>query len=210
MAKINPQIQAVLRTAANANSYPKLEKAISFPRLRATCVELVEAYERAAKRAAERQEARRWSPREDEILRVGFRERGSVGELAEQLGRTPLVVEKRLVTLGLLKIAHIRRAPIEDSKTPASRETPLPPATKAINREPENGPEVNLSIQSCDSGEDELLDRHAEELAREQAEADRIREEEAQTELEELQAAAGARAAQEQAALDDLPDQEAA
>jgi hypothetical protein len=50
----------------------------------------------------------------------------------------------------------------------------------------------------------------AEELARDRAEADRARDEELQTEIEELQAAADARAAEEQAALDDLPDEKAA
>jgi hypothetical protein len=109
------------------------------------------------------------------------------------------------VVLGLLKIANIRRSPIEQPKTPSGREIPLEPTGNPINPASDNGPELNLPIRSCDSSEDELLDRHAEELAREQAEADRIREEEAQTELEELQAAADARAAEEQAALDDLP-----
>ena len=121
-----------------------------------------------------------------------------------------MVVEKRLVVLGLLKIANIRRSPLEQPKPLSAREAPLEPGGNPINPAPDNGPEITLPIRSCDSSEDELLDHHVEELAREQAEAARIREEEAQTELEELQAAADARATEEQDALDDLPDEEAA
>jgi hypothetical protein len=210
MAKTNPQMLAVFRSAAKANSYAELETAIPFQRLRATCAELVEGHDRAVKQAAERKEARRWTSLEDETLRLGFREGRTVGELAEQLGRTPLIVENRLAKLGILKIANIRRSPIEQPQTLSPHEIPLEPTGNRTIAEPRKLTEITSAIRSCDSSEDELLDRHAEELAREQAEADRIREEEAQTELEELQAAADARAAEEQAALDDLPDEEAA
>jgi hypothetical protein len=210
MAKIHPQILAVFRTAAKANSYAELETAVVFSRLRSACASLVEAHERAAKQAAERKEARRWTPGEDEILRLGFREGRTVGELADQLGRTPLVVEKRLAALGLLKIADIRRATPGEPPTSVADKGPLEPHGLSLNPEPDKGPEINLAVHSCDSSEDELYDRYAEELTRDQVEADRAREEELQTELEELQAAADTRAAEEQAALDDLPDEEAA
>jgi hypothetical protein len=207
MAKTNPQMLAVFRSAAKANSYAELETAIPFQRLRATCAELVEGHDRALKQAAERKEARRWTLAEDETLRLGFREGRSVGELAEQLGRTPLIVENRLAKLGILKIAHIRRAPLKGPTTAPVPETPLEPAGDPINPDTDRVLEINSAINSCESTEDELYDRYAEELAREQAEADRAREEEFQTELEEWQAAADARAAEEQAASDDPPEE---
>ena len=210
MVKLSTPILAVFRTAAKANSYPELESAIPLSQLRAVCALLVEAHERGVKQAAERKEARRWTPTEDEILRLGFREGRTVGELAEQLGRTPLVVEKRLAALGLLKIADIRRATPGEPPTSVADKGPLEPEGLSVNPEPDKGPEINLAVHSCDSSEDELYDRYVEELAREQAEADRAREEELQTELEELQAAADARTAEEETASDDLPDERAA
>jgi len=209
MVKLSAPILAVFRTAAKANSYTELETAIPFARLRATCTELVEAHERAVRQATERKQARRWAPRQDEALRLGVRKHRTIGEMAEELDRTPLAVRNRLVVLGLLNFVNIRPASTERPKS-SPKSDQLDPANHVIHAESAPMPEITSAIRSCDSSEDELLDRHAEELAREQAEADRIREEEAQTELEELQAAADARAAEEQAALDDLPEEEAA
>lgn len=159
MVKLSPNIVAVIRTAAKANSYSELEMAIPFLRFCAVCALLVEAHERAVKQAAVREEARRWRPGEDEILRLGFREGRTVGELADQLGRTPLVVKKRLAALGLLKIADIRRATPGEPPTSVADKGPFEPDGLSVDPEPDEGPEINLAVHSCDSSEDELYDR---------------------------------------------------
>lgn len=215
MVKLSPEILAVFRTVAKANSYSELETAVPFWRLRAASVLLVEAHERAVKQAAERKEARRWTPTEDEILRLGFREGQTVGELAEQLGRTPLVVKNRLATLGLLKIANIRRAPTEQPNTSPAREIPFEPTAASVNPQPEKGPDTEPTIGTGDTTDDEQIDSWVDHMNREQEDLAAIAQQEHEERLEEWEradeswqaflrdeAAAGTQLASEDAAHD--------
>jgi len=80
----------------------------------------IEATDLAVKRRISR---RRWSEREDEILKDSFMERTNV-ELAEELGRTPKAVSLRLTNLKLYRKYQPSRA----DKTASKREGSLAPA----------------------------------------------------------------------------------
>jgi hypothetical protein len=165
-ARISLEVLAVSRTVAQANTSVELEQAVPFPRLRAGCALLIEAHERAIRRTAERKEARRWTPVEDEILRLGFREGRSVGELAERLGRTPLVVKNRWprsvyskspISGGLRLNSRALRSRAKRHSNPW-----------AHPREPklDKGPEIDSTIRSCDSSEEEEIDAWIDEMNR--------------------------------------------
>src|SRR4051812_19630668 len=99
--KLPDSIAAVLCQAKEGKNYSELENVVPYAILQQTIHQLLEALSRAVQRAAERKEPRRWTPAQDEVLRVAVRERRSIGELAEQVERTPLAVKNRLIVLGL-------------------------------------------------------------------------------------------------------------
>jgi hypothetical protein len=203
-------IAAVLCKAKEGKNYSELETLVPYAILQQTIHQLLEAHNRAVQRAADRKEPRRWTPAQDEVLRLAVQERRSIGEMAEQVERTPLAVKNRLIVLGLLRIANIRPSSSAPPGGSVPAKTTLEPVERRVDAKADESPETSLRSCSCDSNEDELCDRSVDELARQQAEAERAKEEELQTQLEEWEAAAEVRAAKEQSTFDGLKDKAAA
>lgn len=177
-----------------------------FEALSGACRDVVESHDRARRRAAERRAARSWTTGEDEILRRGFGEGRTVGELAEELERTPLAAEKRLAHLGLLRIAQIRLAVRPDPVATAQL-----PEEPAPNQSPDPQPgEVAFDYRANRHAEnDAISEKMAEAIACEEEERQRIEEEKFQAMADEYYDRIDRAAAEANRAADEEEDEAA-
>lgn len=157
------------------NHYDQLQETIVFEALRAAIAEVVGAWDRSKRQAAERRVSRSWTSGEDEILQKGHSERRFVGDLARQLGRTPVSVRNRLNALGLLPIAEVQLGPThytfrenELSRADATRSSPANDQPKDPEREA-----IRHDFRSVSAQEEEEDDLHFQALIREQEELQR-------------------------------------